>query len=133
MSANERDDCFLEEVTEEQLITSGATKYGSYQPFAFCSYCEEKDCGQCRLQAEKISDKIFEENFKDGKIDKKHLIDVLRSVPDFIKKSTGSDPEDKFTVCVIIQLMEKIDEETDFDVEDPMVESAVGIYGEFRK
>ena len=133
MSAIDRDDCYFEEVTEDQLESSGAKKYVASGPLELCSCCEEKDCKECAKKAEKIAEKLYSEYFADGDADEKSVSAALKAVSDFIQKNIGAKPEKKLIVCTKIQLMQKIDEESELDVDDGMVEGAVGIYGEFSK
>lgn len=120
------DDGSFEFIDEESLKKLNTKKYaGTNCPLLTCRFCAEKKCTIYQAKAEEVSQLIFAKYF-DENIDE----DVVISTLDEHLNEIGIDfgfADRNLLACVILHLLQKIDEETMIEVTDALIQKTLKV------
>ena len=93
--------------------------YGNNLPYSFCRYCIHQDCKSYAVQADKEAQVVFQELFSDAS-------NKVLDWQDLKRYFTNKDKH--LEVCVLIHLLQMIDEETELDISDEIVPQLLDKY-----
>lgn len=121
------DDGSFEFVDDESLKKLNIKKYaGENCPLLTCRFCSERNCSIYQVKAAEISKLIFDRYFDEDTDDATFVLATLEKLPNDFKTELGLVDE-KFSTCVAVHLLQKIDEETSIDVSDDFMQNVIKI------
>lgn len=121
------DDGVFEFIDEESLKKLNTKKYmGTNCPLLTCRFCAEKKCAICQVKAEEVSQLIFTKYFDEDIDDGNVVISTLEKHLNEIGIDIGS-ADRNLSACVVLHLLQKIDEETMIEVTDALIQKALKV------
>lgn len=121
------DDGSFEFIDEDALKKINTKKYAhSACPLANCKVCVERNCSMYRDRAAEASRLIFDRYFNEDTDDVTFVLTTLEKLPNDLKTELGL-VDGKFSTCVAVHLLQKIDEETMIDASDELIQKAIKI------
>lgn len=121
------DDGSFEFIDEDALKKLNTKKYThSTLPFANCKFCTERNCSIYRDRAAEVSQLLFDRYFDEDTDDVTFVLATLEKLPNDLKTELGL-MDGKFSTCVAVHLLQKIDEETMIDASDDLIQNAIKI------
>ncbi len=118
----------FEFIDEAELTKLNFKEYKTANgPFSICKFCVGKQCDINRAKAEEVSQLIFDQYFTKDMDDEKVMLSVMSKLP----YNLGADPSvegENFSTCVVLHLLQKIDEETSVEVDDALIKEALKVF-----
>lgn len=123
------DDGSFEFIDENALKKLNTKKYNTHSacPFMNCKFCMEKNCSIYRGRAAEVSQLLFDKYFDEDTDDIAFVVSTLEKLPDDLKTELGLS-DGKFSTCVAVHLLQKLDEETMIDAPDELIQKAIKIF-----